>query len=118
MNRNREVVIQRRTESQEGVYGTAVVSWSDLATVWAEVQDILPSRAERIADGINIAARPARVRMLYRDDVTTDMRFKLPGRGGNEGDRYLRIISGPAEMGFREKVEFMAEELTSEGTPP
>lgn len=117
-NRNRELVIQRRTETQEAVYGTATVTWTDLATVWAEVQDILPSRAERVAEGIDIARRPCRVRMLYRDDVTTDMRFKLPGRGGNEADRILQIIAGPAELGFRERVEFVAEELSTGGQEP
>jgi len=115
---NREVVIQRRTETQDPIYGTAIVTWADLATVWAEVQDILPSRAERVAEGIDIARRPARVRMLYRDDVTTDMRFKVLGRGGSEADRVMQIIAGPAELGFRERVEFVAEELTTGGQEP
>lgn len=115
---NRELVIQRRTETQDPVYGTPVVTWGDLATVWAEVQDMLPSRAERVAEGIDIARRPSRVRMYYRDDVTTDMRFKLPSRGGSEPDRYLQIIAGPAELGFRDRVEFIGEELTSSGQEP
>lgn len=115
---NRELVIQRRTETQDPVYGTAVVTWADLATVWAEVQDVLPSRAERVADSIDIARRPSRVRMYYRDDVTTDMRFKLIGRGGNEADRYLQIIAGPAELGFRDRIEFIAEESTTQGQEP
>lgn len=110
-SRDREVVIQRRTQTQDGTYGTPVVTWVDHATVWAEVQDMLPSRAERIADGIDIARRPCRVRMLFRDDVTSDMRLKI-------GERYLRIIAGPAELGFRERIELMAEELTTEGTAP
>lgn len=115
---NREVVIQRRTETQDPIYGTAIVTWADLATIWAEVQDVLPSRAERVAEGIDIARRPARVRMLYRDDVTTDMRLKVLGRGGNEPDRLLQIIAGPAELGFRERIELMAEELSSGGQEP
>lgn len=108
---NREVVIQRRTETQDPIYGTATVTWADLATVWAEVQDMLPSRAERIADGIDIARRPCRVRMLFRDDVDSTMRLKI-------GDRALRIIAGPAEMGFRERIELIAEELSTEGQEP
>jgi len=116
--RNREVVIQHRTRAQNSADGSYTDTWADLATVWAEVQDILPSRAERIADGVDIANRPARVRMLYREDVTTSMRFKLPGRSTAEGDRYLRIISGPAELGFRDRVEFVAEEISSTGQEP
>lgn len=110
-SRDREVVIQRRTETRDPVYNTPVVTWVDHATVWAEVQDMLPSRAERIADGINIARRPCRVRMLFRDDVDSTMQLKI-------GDRVLRIIAGPAELGFRERIELMAEELSTEGQEP
>lgn len=116
--RNREVVIQRRSTTQDATYLTKDPTWADLATVWAEVQDVLPSRADETDDSIDISRRPCRVRMLYRDDVTSAMRFKLPGRGGNEGDRYLNIISGPAELGFRERMEFMAEEMTTQGQEP
>mgnify|MGYP000014695267 FL=1 len=35
------------------------VTWVEFATVWAEVEDVLPSRAERLADRIVIANRPA-----------------------------------------------------------
>lgn len=118
-NRNREVVIQRRSETQDEDDGTDVVTWVDHATVFAEVMDLLPSRAEGIDDSIDIARRPCRVRMLFRDDVDMTMRFKLPARSPGEGDRYLRIISGPAEIGgFRERVEFVAEQLSTEGQEP
>lgn len=108
---NREVVIERRTTTQDPVYGTAIETWSTLATVWAEVQDMLPSRAERAGDGIDLSRRPSRVRMLFREDVDTTMRFRI-------GDRVLKIISGPAELGFRERVEFIAEEISTGGQEP
>lgn len=102
------VTIQERIGTQDPLYGTYTYSWETLATVWAEVQDVLPSRSERLADGINIASRPCRVRMRYRDDVDSSMRFSFEGRS-------LAIIAGPAEIGFREGVEFVAEELSTEG---
>lgn len=118
-NRNREVVIQYRAEDQDEDDGTPVGEWLDLTTVFAEVQDLLPSRAEGMPDGISIARRPSRVRMLYRDDVTSKMQFKLPARSPAEGDRVLRIISGPAEIGgYRDRVEFVAEELSTAGQEP
>lgn len=115
---NRTVQIRSRSRSQSASDGSYSDSWSTMATVWAEVQDILPSRAESITEGVNIARRPCRVRFYYRDDVTPDMLFRVLGRAPEEGDRDLRIIAGPAELGFRHRVEFVAEDLTSEGVQP
>ncbi|MBS7668864.1 phage head closure protein [Croceicoccus gelatinilyticus] len=102
------VTIKERVGTQDPTFGTWTYSWEELATVWAEVQDVLPSRSERVADGITIANRPARIRMRYREDVDSTMRFEVNGRT-------LHIIAGPAELGFRQGVEFVAEELTTAG---
>lgn len=108
---NRRVTILRRTDVQDADYGTQEAVWTALASVWAEVQDILPSRSEGAENGIDIARRPARVRMRYRDDVNTTMRLQY-------GSRVMRIISGPAEIGFREGIEIVVEELTTGGQEP
>ena len=111
---DREITILHFAESttQDPLYGTVIVTeWLPLATVWAEVQDMLPSRGERLVEGINIARRPCRVRMRYRNDITSAMRIRI-------GTRELRIIAGPAELGRREGLEFMAEELSTEGQEP
>ncbi|MCW1431400.1 head-tail adaptor protein [Novosphingobium sp. JCM 18896] len=113
---NREVEIQSRETTIDPIYGTnEEVQWTTIATVWAEVQDMLPSRAERVDNGISMSQRPTRVRMLFRDDVTSAMRFVVKGRSPGEADRVLRITAGPAELGFRERVEFMAAEYSSSG---
>jgi SPP1 family predicted phage head-tail adaptor len=82
--------------------------WTNHAVgVAAEVQDVLPSRAESIGnDAINIARRPSRIRIRYRTDITSDMRILYEGKT-------LRIVAGPAEIGNREGLELMAEEVTS-----
>lgn len=108
---DRRITIQSRSESQDPTYGTDVVTWPTLATVWANVQDMLPSRGERIADGISVARRPCRIRIRYRSDVTSDMRVVI-------GSRTLRIVTMPAELGRREGLEFVAEEITSSGQEP
>lgn len=102
------VTILQPARVQESAYGTNAVSWTELTTVWAEVRDVLPSRSENIAEGVEIGRRPCRVRMRYRTDVRSDMRLRYLGRT-------LRIVAGPAEIGRREVVEFVAEELTTEG---
>jgi SPP1 family predicted phage head-tail adaptor len=108
---DRRVTIMSRNDNQEDVYGTRSITWGEVATVWAEVQDMLPSRAERIADGVVIANRPCRVRMRWRADVSSANRLRYEGRE-------LRIIAGPAELGRREGIELVCEELTTEGSEP
>lgn len=102
------VAIQQRQETRDPVYNTAVVTWTTLARVWAEVQDLLPSRGEKIADGIDIARRPCRVRMRYRTDIDSTMRLVA-------SDRTLVIVAGPAELGNREGIELMCVELSTLG---
>ena len=106
---DRRVTIERPV-ADPSFDGAGSGAWEVVATVWASVQDALPSRAERLADGLNIASRPARVRMRYRTDITPAMRFVI-------GDRVMQIVAGPAELGFREGVEFMAEYYSTAGNP-
>lgn len=102
--------------------GAGSGSWKLVAEVAASVLDMLPSRGERIADGINVAARPARVRIRYRADVTASMRV-LVGRNlkGGDGviswhtDRTAQIITVPAELGRREALEFVIEDYSMAG---
>jgi head-tail adaptor len=87
--------------------GAGSGTWEPVAEVWASVQDALPSRGERLAEGINVAARPARVRMRFRTDVTAAMRFVMGAR--------VMQIAGPAEIGWKDGLEFMVEDYSSAG---
>lgn len=97
--------------------GAGSGSWATVAEEWAEVQDVLPSRGEKLADGINIATRPARLRMAYRDDVTPDMRILLLKWAGSDWTvgRTLQIVAGPAEIGRRSGIELMVEDYSTAG---
>jgi len=86
-------------------YGTVAPSWELLAEVWAEVQDVMPSRAEETKQGIRLAIDSARVRIRYRGDVTPDMR--IVEKNGRK--RTLGIIAGPAALGGMRELEFMVE---------
>ncbi|MBY0303618.1 MAG: phage head closure protein [Sphingomonas sp.] len=103
--------IERKSVSHDADYGTEQINWVEVATVWAEVQDVLPSRSERLADSIIIANRPARIRIRYLAGITADMRVII-------GDRVLHIVSGPAEIGRREGIELIVEQYSSEGAAP
>jgi head-tail adaptor len=105
---NRRIQIERPVVDTS-FDGAGSGSWEPVGRkVAASVVDALPSRAERLADGLNIASRPARVRMRFRTDVTPAMRFVM-------GDRIMQIVAGPAELGFREEVEFMVEDYSTSG---
>ena len=104
---DRLITIERPVAA-EGLTGAGSGTWVEVGKVWANVQDALPSRAERLADGMNISARPARVRMHFRPDISAAMRFVL-------GDRIMQIVSGPAELGREEGLEFMVEDYSTAG---
>ncbi|NVD43482.1 head-tail adaptor protein [Qipengyuania atrilutea] len=104
---NRLVRIENNT-ADESFTGAGKANWTLIAEVWADVQDMLPSRGEKLADGLNIATRPARIRILYRTDVTAAMRIVM-------GERVMQIVSPPAELGNREGLELMAEDYSTAG---
>lgn len=99
--------------TDDPVYGPQPGTWGTHSQVWAEVQDILPSRAESVDDSISLARRPARVRIDYFDGIgiTSDMRIDIDGRK-------LRIVAGPAMKGKRLEWEFLVEQLSTEGEAP
>lgn len=105
---NRRLEILTRSAERDATYGTPTGDWTVAATVWAEVQDVLPSRADRVVEEINLARRPARIRMRWRDGVTMANRIRVEGRE-------MRIVAGPAMLGRREGLELMVEELSTEG---
>lgn len=106
-----------RPESGAGVDGAGSGSWAVVCQVAASVVDSLPSRGERLADGINVDARPARVRIRYRTDIDASMRFVLLGwkNGADVDERIMQVVAGPAEVGTREWSEFMVESYSSAG---
>ena len=83
-------------------------TWQPVAAVWAQVEDMLPSRGERLSEGMTMASRPARIRIRFRTDITSDMRIIY-------GARTMQITAGPAELGHREGLELMAEDYSTAG---
>lgn len=79
------------------------------ARIPAQVLDNLPSQSESVDGGLRMANRPARVRMRYRQGITSDMRVIVHG----ETDRMYEISGGPAEIGRREMIELTIREYSS-----
>ena len=71
------VTIQQKIVTRD-TFGGEVVTWADVATVWAAVE---PLRGREFLDAKQIQAETAyRVRMRYRSDVDTDMRIVWDSR--------------------------------------
>lgn len=100
--------------------GAGSESWELVATAYANIQDKLPSRGEKLADGLNIATRPSRVRIYYRTDITAAMRVLVGGTINGEWvtERTAQIVTPPAEVtgeGRRRMIEFMVEDYSTAG---
>jgi head-tail adaptor len=120
---NRRIRIERPLPDQS-FDGAGSGTWEPVAEVWANVQDAIPSRGERLADGINVAARPARVRIRYRPGINSSMRALIGHYVKDDDDqlawvtdRTVQLITEPAELGTRDGLEFMVEEYRPAGNP-
>jgi head-tail adaptor len=113
---DRRITIQVSIPVDDGSgYGTTSPGWatfSGAARIAAEIQDVLPSKSEGVADEIRIGIIPARVRIRYLSGITSAMRILI-----HDGaiDRVARITAGPAEMGRRRGIEFMIAEFSTQG---
>jgi head-tail adaptor len=111
---DRSLRVERKV-SDEAFDSAGSETWETVINdVRANVRDMLPSRGERLAEGLSTLTRPARVRMRERADITADMRFVIRARRRGETDRVVQIVSGPAivETGG---IEFMVEEYRPAG---
>lgn len=109
---NRRVSIEYKSITVDATYGTQSVSWVLLETVWAEVQDVMPSRSESVRLGMQVARDQTRIRMRYRNDITPDMRIVVHG----DSDVVHQIVGGPAEIGGRKVgIEIVCERYSTAG---
>lgn len=103
------ITFQTRTGTKNSTLGSMTYAWADLPvrpTEWASALDMLGS--ERSADGLNMANRPCQIEMLYRDDITANMRVIAKGRT-------MQIVRGPIELGRREGLRLICEDWSTEG---
>lgn len=107
---NKRITISRKVISLDPDYGTEIVTWADFATIWAQVQDALPSKAESVTQGLVVSKNYVRVRFYWLAGVDSSMRVTVLD---DTPPRVLQIVGGPAEIGFKEWVEIMCEKLSS-----
>jgi len=98
--------IQQKSVEVDADYGVQQETWSYKARVWCEKLDVLPSKSEAVTNQLNINTNQSRIRMKYRTDIDSTMRFLI-------GTRIYQIVSGPAEIGHRDLMEFVAERYSA-----
>lgn len=104
---NRRILIEQPIAGTDPVYGSPTFTWTALATIWAEIQDALPSKAESVVQGLAVAKNQVRVRFRFRLDVTSAMRITEL----EPPNRVLQIVGGPATLGNREGTEVVCEAI-------
>ncbi len=112
---DRKITLWQRSPGRDPAYNTPSGQWVPFAKdVWASVQDFLPSRGERVAIGIDLAMQPKRVRFRWRPGVLSSMRVT---QGTDPIEKAIEIVAGPAELGRRDGLEFVAQEISTRGDP-
>ena len=116
---DRRISIEQKSTATDANYGTPTVTWVPLVAAAgsptvaqrfaAQVQDVLPSRTEGVALGLNIARSPTRIRIRYRSDIDSSMRVTVHGTT----DTVYQIIGGPSEIGRKEFTELLCERISS-----
>lgn len=102
--------IEYRSTTQDATYGTEVVTWALLGVRWMELQDVLPSRSEKVSEGMEVSQNQIRCRLNYCTDVTSGMRVIVnrPAR------TVYQIISGPRIVGDKQAIEVMLEKVSTD----
>lgn len=107
IRRDDRITIEQKVKVRDPEYGTEVDNWEVVARqIWANAQDVLPSRSEKTSNNLATATQSTRLRILKVHTASADMRVTLHGRFG---DRVMQIVSGPALMDDRMHNEFMLE---------
>lgn len=91
---DRRIVLERRVEQQDAS-GQPIITWTPIATVWAQVQQ--QSGREFMSGAIPVSERRVVFRMRHRTDVT------VLDRVAYDGDEF--DLNEVRELGRREGLE-------------
>ena len=108
---DRRIIIESKTVTKDPIYNTDVITWVTVCTIWANIQDVMPSRQEKLTDSVlEVRKGQTRLRFRYRAGLDSSMRIRIT----NPVARTLQIVGGPAEIGGnRQFMEIMAEEFST-----
>lgn len=101
------VTLQRQAETQDSATGAVVVSWQNVATVWAAIEPV--SAREFIASQSEVSRVTTRITIRYRSDITSKMRLYHSAKDAfyniegvlSDKDSGLEYITLPCSEGVR-----------------
>ena len=96
---DRIVTIQQRSATRDA-FGSEVVTWADLAEVWARVTPRSAREQFENDANITVASNTTVFRIRYRDDLDEAMRVVY--------DSHEWDIEGIIEVGRRDKLDLIA----------
>lgn len=106
---NRRVRFERKSVARDAAYGSEVITWVEVATVWAkvtEMPDTTPSGGERVQQDVKVYTARTQLNLRYRSGLSTDMRVVLIDRS-----RTLQIVS-ISETSRLEGLQVMCEDYS------
>jgi head-tail adaptor len=109
---DRQISLEMKSVTVDPNYGTELVSWVPFIAgrIWAEVQDVLPSRSEAVKQGLTVARNQTRIRMRWIAGIDSSMRITVYG----DTTTVYQIVGGPAEIqGRKQMLEMMCEKYSS-----
>ena len=80
---DRRVMIEAKWITRDANFGAEVVAWSEVATLWASVEDQLDTGTgggERVREKERVLSRRTRIVVRWRSGITSDMRVRLLDR--------------------------------------
>lgn len=120
---NRQVVFESAVITKDATRGSPVRTWEAISEIgspavperfWANLRDVMPSRAESVRLGLETARSQTVLRMRWRAGITSDMRVKV--YSDSDTPVIMQIVGGPAEVGGRKKwLELVLERYTPQG---
>lgn len=122
---DRRIRFERMTLTQDPDYGSPIATWSEFHTCWANVEGVLPTRAEVRTGPVVVARRPLIITFRYVSGISPDMRIRLPWGAVPFGDPHIwtdtliyQIVGGPAEPRNSRRGQWLqvtCEEYSTQG---
>ena len=101
---NQRISFERKYSTRDPNYGTEVVKWDTVATVWASVNE--QNANEQVGSNVRTSTRSVNVRCRWVPNITSDMRVRDIG-----SNRVYQIVS-LAEMRKRLGLNLVIEEYS------
>jgi head-tail adaptor len=107
---NKRCRVEYQVTMQDPDFGTPIVTWTILADdMWCGVEDEMPSRSEAVKMQLETAVNQTRWQTNFRSDVDSSMRVVVY----RSNPVTYQIISGPSEIGSKDRIECMLARFSS-----